>query len=195
MASNPKIFGRKMRLSWQELTLGLAAILLGLVLLILPGVAATVVLCGVGAVGIVIGIVHVVRYFTLDARRAILSNDLSLGLVWIVTGMLVIILKDLLISLLPVFFGLAILLGGVVKVQTTLSLKRMNARRWYLELVAAIISIVLGTVILLNPFSTALLLMRIIGAALLIEGVQDLISSYTFKKTREAFFVEFEEDK
>ena len=195
MAKNPKIFGKELKLSWQELTIGLAAIVLGLVLLILPGVAASVVLCGIGAIGIIIGIVHVVRYFTLDARAAIFGFDLSIGLVWIVGGILVIILKDFLISLLPVFFGLVVLLGGIAKVQTTLSLKRMNARHWYLELVAAVISIALGTVILCNPFSTALLLMRIIGAALLIEGVQDLASLYSFKKARDAVFVEFEEDK
>ena len=192
MSKNPKIFGKELRLSWQELTIGLAAIVLGLVLLILPGVAASVVLCGIGAIGIIIGIVHVVRYFTLDAKAAIFGFDLSIGLVG---GILVIILKDFLISLLPVFFGLVVLLGGIAKVQTTLSLKRMNAPHWYMELVAAVISIALGTVILCNPFSTALLLMRIIGAALLVEGIQDLISIYTFKKARDAFFVEFEEDK
>lgn len=190
MARNPKFFGKSLRLSWSEIIIGLAAIVLGLILLILPGVAASVVLCGIGAVGIVIGIVHIVRYLMLDARQAVASNDMALGLVWLVAGILVIVLKDFLISLLPVFFGLAVLLGGIAKIQFTLSFKRMNATRWYLELIGAVISIVLGTLILCNPFSTALLLMRIIGVALLIEGVQDLISIYTFKKARDAYFVE-----
>ncbi len=190
MPQQPKIFGKTLRLSWTEIIMGLAAVIIGLVLTIWPGVASSVVICGVGAVGIVIGIVHAVRYFMMDKRQSVASYDMGLGLTWIIGGILVIVLKKFLLSLLPIFFGLAILLGGIAKFQFTLNMKRMGVRRWYIELAGAIVSIVLGTLILTNPFSTALLLMRIIGISLLIEGIQDLASCYAFKKARDAFFVE-----
>ena len=126
----------------------------------------------------------------MDVRAAVASIDMALGLTWLVGGILVICLRGFLISLLPIFFGLVILIGGIAKIQGALSFRRMNAGLWYLELIGAAVSLALGTIILLNPFSTALLLMRIIGAALLIEGVQDLISIYKFKKLRDAYFVE-----
>ena len=96
--------------------------------------------------------------------------------------------------LLPFFFGLMLLIGGIGKLQYTLNFKRMGATRWYLELVGTILSIAFGIIILVNPFSTALLLMRIIGIALLIEGIQDLISHYAYKKATQAYYVEFEKD-
>lgn len=190
MANRPKIFGKTLRLSWTEIIMGLAAIIIGLILTIWPGLASSVVICGIGAVGIVIGIIHAVRYMMLDARQSVVSYDMGLGLVWIVGGILVIVLKNFLLSLLPVFFGLVILMGGIAKLQFTLNMKRMGLRRWYVELAGAVLSIVLGTLILTNPFSTAMLLMRIIGIALLIEGIQDLASCYVFKKARDAYFVE-----
>ena len=45
-------------------------------------------------------------------------------------------------------------------------------------------------IILLNPFSTALLLMRVIGAGLVVEGVMDLASRIFFKRACDAYFIE-----
>lgn len=194
MKQNPKIFGKTLLLSWSELSVGLATILLGLVLTICPGLASSVVFHVIGVAGIIIGIVHLVRYFMLDARASLSSNGMFAGLIWVVSGILIISLKSFLLSLMPFFFGLLMLIGGIGKLQYTLNFKRMGAARWYLELAATILSVIFGVLILINPFSTALLLMRIIGIALLIEGLQDLISHYAYKKTSQAYYVEFKED-
>ena len=188
--SGKKGIFKHMHLSWTELIAGIAVILIGLVLLISPGIATSLLFGVIGAVCIIIGLVYVVRYFMLEAKISITSFDLSLGLVWILGGVLVIVFKGLLISLLPILFGLIILIGGVVKIQSTLSFRRMNATRWYIELVCAIISIAFGVIILLNPFSTALLLMRVIGAGLVVEGVMDLASRIFFKRACDAYFIE-----
>ena len=125
--SERKGLGKHMHLSWAELIAGIAVILIGLVLLIWPDIATSLLFGVIGAVCIIIGMVYVVRYFMLEARISITSFDLSLGLVWIIGGVLVIVFKGLLISLLPILFGLVILIGGVVKIQSTLSFRRMNA--------------------------------------------------------------------
>jgi len=193
MSNNPKIFDKTLKLSWSELAVGGSLSVLGLVLTICPGLASSVVFNAIGVVGIIIGAIHLVRYFMLDTRASLKSNGMVLGLLWLVGGILVIVLKGFLLSLLPMFFGTVLLVGGIMKLQYTLNFKRMGVTRWYLELAATILSITFGAIILINPFNTALLLMRIVGIALLIEGVQNLISRYAYKKTSEAYFVEFEE--
>ena len=193
MNQNPKFFGKEQRLSWSELAVGIALSALGLVLTICPGLASSVVFNAIGVVGIIIGIVHLVRYFMLDSRAAMASNGMFAGLMWLVGGILVITLKGFLLSLLPIFFGLILLVGGIGKLQYTANFKRMGVARWYFELVCAALSVGFGVIILLNPFNTALLLMRIVGIALLIEGVQDLISRYAYKKAEEVYYTEFKE--
>ena len=193
MAKNPKLFGKEFRLSWSEIIICAALIILGLVLTIWPGMAVGVVIGGVGGLGIVMGIIHLIRYFKLDNHASIASNELAVGLLWLVGGILVIALHKFLLSIVPVFFGIVLLVGGIGKVQSSLQLKRMGAKRWYFEVVCCGLSIGFGAIILFNPFGTALMLMRIIGIALLVEGVQDLASRYAYKKTSEAYYVEFEE--
>ena len=179
--------GGKLTLSWTEILMGGAVILLGLVLLFIPGLATSVLFNGIGVVCILIGLVHAIKYLTLNAREAVVSNDMALGLAWIVGGLSVIIFKGLLVSLLPILFGLVILVGGVIKIQSTLGFKRMNSGKWYWEMICAAVSAVLGILILANPFSTALLMMRVIGISLLIEGCMDLISRIAYKKACSSF--------
>jgi len=193
-SKNPRIFGKTLRLSWSELAIGLALSLLGLVLIICPGLASSVVFNVIGFIGIIIGVVHLARYSMLDAKSSIASNGMFVGLMWLVGGILIIVLKGFLLSLLPIFFGLILLIGGIAKLQYTLNFKRMGVNRWYFELAATILSIAFGVIILVNPFNTALLLMRIIGIALLIEGIQNLASRYAYKKAKEAYYIEFEKE-
>ena len=187
MDRKPGAFGDRLTLSWTEIITGGAVILLGLVLLIIPGVATSVLFNGIGAVCILIGLMHVVKYLTLDARMAVISNDMALGLAWIVGGTSIIIFKGLLVSLLPILFGLIVLVGGVIKIQSTLGFKRMNAPHWYWELICAVVSVVLGILILTNPFSTALLMMRVVGLALLLEGCMDMVSRIAYKRACDRF--------
>ena len=195
MSKNPKIFGKTLKLTWSEMAVGACMSALGLVLTIFPGLASSIVFNAIGIVGIVIGAIHLIRYFKMDPHASLKSNGMVLGLLWLVGGILIIALKGFLLSLLPMFFGLVLLVGGILKLQYALNFKRMGVTRWYLELAATILSIAFGAIILINPFSTALLLMRIVGIALLIEGIQNLISRYAYKKTSEAYYIEFEKDK
>lgn len=183
---------KKLRLSGSQMIAGVAAVILGLILLIAPGTAAAFVFNGIGAICIAIGLFNVIRYFMLDAKASIMSNALAAGLVWIIAGIAVTLLKGTLMSILPIFFGIIILIGGIGKLQGALSFRRMNVRRWYVELVFAAISIIFGAVILFNPFSTAMLLMRIIGIALLVEGLSDMASISALEKKKNEYFIEVE---
>ena len=175
--------GGKLTLSWTEIITCGAIILLGLVLLFLPGVATSVLFNSIGAVCILIGLIHVIKYCTLDAHTAVTSNEMAQGLAWIIGGLSIIIFKGLLVSLLPILFGLVVLVGGVIKIQSALGFRRMNVTRWYWEMICAVVSVVLGIIILSNPFSTALLMMRVIGIVLVLEGCMDLVSRIAYKRT------------
>jgi len=71
MSNNPKIFGKTLKLSWSELAVGGSLSVLGLVLTICPGLASSVVFNAIGIVGIIIGAIHLVRYFMLDTRASL----------------------------------------------------------------------------------------------------------------------------
>ena len=180
-------FGGRLSLSWTEIIMCAAIILLGVVLLILPGVATAILFNAIGIVCIFIGIAHIIKYCTLSAHDAVISNDIALGLAWVIGGVAIIIFKVFLASLLPILFGLVVLVGGVIKIQSFLGFKRMRSGHWGWDLICAVISVVLSILILTNPFATELLLMRVIGASLVVEGAMDLATRIAYKRTFNRF--------
>ena len=69
-------------------------------------------------------------------------------------------------------------------------MRRASFRSWYLTLIAAAISCVLGALIILHPFGTGLVLIRVIGASIAVEAVQDLISLRTYNRVITGHFVD-----
>lgn len=170
-------------------------IALGLVLIIMPNIASTLVFVSIGVMLVAVGIINIIRYFSMDQRQQITSYALAIGIISCVGGVLIMVLRPLLLAVLPFLCGGIVIIGGVVQLQKALQFKKMNVRAWFVDLIFACVLLALGLIILFNPFKTALVLIRLIGAALLIEGVLSIVSGAKYEKTKSAFFVEFEEDK
>ena len=53
----------------------------------------------------------------------------------------------------------------------------------------ALISTVFGLIVLINPFGTLMTLMRVMGAFLVIESVQDMLYAWRYEKIRKNFVI------
>ena len=168
--------------------LWLAAVLIfGLFLLIYPMMTANVVLSVVGTIFVIVGVVRIVEYFVLDVREVLGGWMFASGIVWILGGVLLYIVPEALIASMPVMFGLALLVGGAVELQGAFDLKRIGNARWYVPLIGAALSAVMGVVIVANSVGIGETLMRVIGAFLIFEAVQDAVYTWTAGRARKEF--------
>lgn len=190
-----KAFAKTFKGNSPNLISSVILIALGLILIIMPNIASALVFVSVGIMLVAVGVINIVRYFTMEQRQQIISYALAIGIISCAGGILIMILRPLLLAALPFLCGGIVVIGGVLQLQKALQFKKMNVRAWFVDLVFACVLLILGTIILLNPFKTAMVLIRLIGAALLIEGVLSIISGVKYEKKKNAFFVEFEEDK
>lgn len=175
-------FNGKVPLSWAEIIPRLGMIVLGLVLLVAPNMAQSIVFNLIGIACIVVGLVHVVRYARLGGMDLVSSNEMVTGLIFIVVGVLIIILKKQLKALLSIIIGVLILISGIQQLQCTLGFRRMHSSHWYIELICAAISVALGILVIVNPFTAMDLTMRVIGISLIIEGLIDLGTRAAYRK-------------
>lgn len=155
---------------------------IGLVLAIFPELTNRTVFVLLGAALLIAGVASLIRYLTLEGRAAIDSNRLATGLILVALGLLVIIRADSFVALLPLAFGLMVFAGGVFKFQRALNLRTLGAGKWYLELIVALLCLVAGIVVIVNPFSTAVTLTRIVGILLVVESVGGGITARIFQK-------------
>ena len=88
--------------------------------------------------------------------------------IWLMTG------SDSVIALVQYVFGAVVIFHGVLDVQSSVSLMRQGAARWWLDLALSALTLALGALILINPFGTFAALVTLIGLVLIYDGLSDL---------------------
>lgn len=89
--------------------------------------------------------------------------------VWLMTG------PDSVIMLIQYIFGAVLVFHGLLDLKGVLVLMGHKWPNWWLDLLLALVTVGLGAMVLLNPFGTFAALVILIGAALIYDGVTDLI--------------------
>jgi uncharacterized membrane protein HdeD (DUF308 family) len=72
--------------------------------------------------------------------------------------------------------GIVLLLGAIVKIQSSINMKRLKFGKWYLVLICALLLIVLGIILLCNVLPDERYIVLYIGICLIFDGLTNLIS-------------------
>lgn len=160
--------------------------LLGLVLLIWPGTTMRIVCTLLGGMLLIYGLAQIVIYLINKERTMISQGMMVFGIVLAVIGVWILMQPDMIIMAVPVIVGALIVIHGVHNVVQAVALKRDGYDRWWLALVFAALTVVLGGILVYNPFEVAETVVRFIGLFLIYDGVSDIwILSRMFKVKRE----------
>ena len=169
-------------LKWEAILTGVLYILLGIVALVIPETMQKTLGYLIGIVLIVAGAVSMICYLLRDARDNYYHNEFVFGLVGIVVGVAVLYKVEVIISLIPFILGILVLFRGCSKLQDAIDLKRLSYGSWVGMLVVAVINIILGIVLICNPFKAAVLLFRVLGVGLILSGASDCFSTIYFAR-------------
>ena len=186
------------KLKWNLILMSLLYLALGIFLLMVPGTALNVVCYALGGVVLACAAVQLVRYFVVE--RGVFQSQLTLisGLVCLALGAFLIIRSDIVVRVLPIVFGLFVIFDSLGRIQNALELRRCEYPSWKiflllypvithlpLFLLLAVLSVVLGIVMVVDPFGTMETLVMAIGLILILEGALNLLSAlYTMLAVR-----------
>ncbi len=131
---------------------------------------------------LVYGIVRIVDYFKNRDISPFFAGELILGVVLVGIGLFSFLNPGGLFAILPFIFGILVLVEGISKLQRALMLRRYGYPRWVAALVLAIAIMVLGVVLVLNPFGALVMTVRVLGAVILVDGLTGLWVSLILKK-------------
>lgn len=168
------------------IVLCLFELIVGVLLLINPVGFTSGIIKVTGIVLIVLGIIEIVKYFKTSAEEAALEQRLVKGLVFVLAGAFCTFRTQWFILTFPaltILYGVMILLSGLGKVQLTVDMVRRKNKNWFWAAINAGVSIVCAIVILNNPFTSAAVLWGFTGASLIVEGVFDIITFFSGKKS------------
>lgn len=125
-----------------------------------------------GVVLIAYGVIKIIGYFSKDLYCLAFQYDLACGLFLVVFGVVVLARSQQIIPHLSIGLGALILLDSLLSVQMSKDAKRFGLETWYIILAAAIAAGILGGVVIIHPFHTALGRHIAAGCALLAQGLK-----------------------
>ena len=168
------------KLKWNLVLMSALYLGLGVFLLMKPTTALNIVCYALGAVVLACAAVQLIRYFVFQSQLTLISGIICLAL-----GAFLILRSDIVVSILPIVFGLFVIFDSISRVQNALDLRRCGYSSWKSFLLLPVLSVVLGVIMILNPVGTLETLVMAIGIILIVEGSINLLSAlYTVLAVR-----------
>ncbi len=174
-------------IKWEALLKGIMYILVGVVALVVPDTMVRTLGYALGVILILAGAVSMICYLLRDARQNYYHDDFMYGLLGIGVGCFVLYRVDWIVSVIPILLGIMVLVSGASKLQDVIDMKRLESGSWIVMLVLAVLNLAIGFVLLLYPFETAMLLLRVVGAGLIFSGVTDVAATVYFANSITSF--------
>ncbi len=154
--------------------ISIAYILLGLGLLIWPEISMLLICRVFGAIMLIYGAVRIIQHFKNAADGWVAYSDMSAGVLCAILGLLLLLRPQLFIAILPMLMGIMIVVDSLMRLQSVLVLRRLGAINWGLQLVQVVLTLVLGVLLVINPFAGMSAVVMVMGAFLLADGIANL---------------------
>ncbi|MDE6219694.1 MAG: DUF308 domain-containing protein [Lachnospiraceae bacterium] len=150
-------------------------VVLGLVLVIWPHILGVMLCYLLGGALILMGVIQLVSFLRGERIGFYSKFNMIMGIVLILLGIWICTQPRIVLSIIPVVVGIIVLLHGLMDIQYTLDIKRTGNTKWWIALIAAIITFVVGLLLILNPFTAYEITMVLLGIAMLYDGGSDLV--------------------
>lgn len=164
-----------------SVVMAVITLLLGLLLMLAPNRSIRFLCTLLGAALLVTGLFYLFNWL-VRRREGFPIWFLIPGLLLAALGLWLLTSPGSVIVLIQFSFAAVLVFHGIIDLQGAVSLFRLGWPRWWLDLVLALFTIMLGIVILLNPMGTMEALVMLIGLSLVYDGVSDLYLIYRVSK-------------
>lgn len=165
-------FFQKSRIAYFIMSVLLFAV--GLCLIIWPSFITKVICYIIGSIALIAGIIELVIFFVRDISVKTVSYSLIIGFLSSIFGLILLLKPDNSAVFFSMLFGVFIIIDSVLKLQTSFELRNLGVLRWWVNLILALASAVLGVLLVINPFATTNILFIFMGISLVVDAIENM---------------------
>ena len=162
---------------WALVIRGIAAIIFGLIALVLPGITLIVLIALYGAYAIVNGVAELIGAFQAAERHRRWWPLVLEGIVSILAGIVAFVWPGITALVLVLIIGAWAIITGVLEV-----IAGLRFGSWLLDL-AGVISVLFGIFLVVSPGAGALSLLWLIGVYALVFGILLLVHGISLRSS------------
>lgn len=167
------------RMNITSIILSVLFILIGAFLLARPEDAIHLVSYALGIILIVWGIISIVQFFTDKESENYLEVGFIIGVFIFIFGLIIIIKPNVVASIIPLLLGIWMLINGVTKLSYALTLNKIRSAAG--SIIISLLIVILGILLIFNPFEGAKTLVQILGVSIIIYSVLDVVECFVIK--------------
>ena len=172
-------FNKIMNISILMLIIDIAV---GVLLIASTSFATKIAAVVVGCLFLIRGIYFLIRYIYDGLGIRIFATDLIVGVASIIIGLFTIFNTYETVKIIGIMYGIYLLVNGCNKLYYAIKFMKVNEEIYPLVTFITILYIVMGIVVIINPFKTFMLITRLIGYFIIASSLLDIIYSLLFKK-------------
>lgn len=174
-----------------NIIMGLMYIIIGALIAFNPLLTQIVLIYIIGILAIFYGVNLIVRYFRGFDGYASIIIDLIMGLLLVGSGIYVLFNPVISSLTLPMVAGIYLIVDAIVKVPASYQAYKVFDIPLWIILITILIPFILGLLLVLEPFNTAMQIVMITGIFFIISGIIDVIITiyihHQIKKANQLF--------
>lgn len=152
----------------------LMCIVLGIILVVWPGLTVRAVCMTIGFVLVASGVNRLCG-FIFGGDGSIYSRmNLITGVIIALIGAWILFQPDTIIKLIPILVGIIVIIHGINDLQQTVSLCQNRYDKWWVALILGLVTLGFGVLLIFNPFEAVETLVMFIGIFLIYDGISDI---------------------
>ncbi len=163
------------RIFWASIASTLVMLLFGILLFIFPETVIKSVAIAMGVIFIMIGVIPIINYFRFRATGFTTTFSFLLGIFCIVAGLILLMNENILGTIIPILTGVWMIINSINRISISMDLRDDKIPFWVITFIYAILTLVAGVLLILDPVNGGKLVTKTIGIIICVYSTLDVI--------------------
>lgn len=156
----------------------LLSLILGIFLIRYPGISGSLFCFALAAIALTYAAIRLLRCQRSKKQGIYAPFDQYIGVFLLVIGLIILFFPRLILSFLPFTLGTLLFFSGFSKLPFAIDAFQMRTPARIPFLLSTLTPIVLGIIILMNPFGVTRLVIRFFGLSLIVNAVLEITAAF-----------------
>ena len=162
-------------------------LVIGLLLFLRPEGTLSLISYTIGGILVIIGTNSLINYYR--GKEYVSKFELVYGVLGVLGGFVLILNPKAIVSLIPFIIGVWIVISSLSKLKYSINVSSKKTKSGIISLAITILTLILGIVLIFNPFSGAVFITKMIGLFLFVYAILDIVQSSIIKKDGNAIII------
>ncbi len=154
---------------------------LGVFIVLQPDSSLRIITYCLATVILLLGLIDLITFLVNKEDRGSLWYLMVRSVAFFILTIFMFVKSEYVSSVLPFLFGFLLSIDGLYKIVTGIEIKK-SVNTWSSVLILGVAILVVGVIIVLNPFKVAKLTMQVIGISLICDGVFNIWAQINHRK-------------